>query len=107
MNETAAPTKYAFDERWAPALRPDGHVQVSSYFLEHYHRLQPYPLTHGEAMFVIHLMQHKWSAQAPFPSYPPPRTATSRITRHGRGRRVTCSTFEGWRGSPGPHVSTI
>jgi hypothetical protein len=76
MNEAVTPTKYAFDERWAPALKSDGHVQVSTFFLENYHRLQPYPLTHGEAMFVVHLMQHKWGAKAPFPSY---RTLAQRM----------------------------
>jgi hypothetical protein len=76
MSETATPTKYTFDERWAPALKKDGHVQVSTFFLENYHRLTPYDLTHGEAMFVIHLMQHKWGAAAPFPSY---RTLAQRM----------------------------
>ncbi len=76
MPETPARIRYAFDERWAPALKPDGHVQVSSFFLENYHRLLPYPLTHGEAMFVIHLMQHKWGVSAPFPSY---RTLAQRM----------------------------
>ena len=76
MHEAAAQTKYTFDERWAPALKKDGHVQVSTFFLENYHRLKPYDLTHGEAMFVIHLMQHKWGADAPFPSY---RTLAQRM----------------------------
>lgn len=76
MNEAPTKTKYTFDERWAPALKKDGHVQVSTFFLASYHRLQPYPLTHGEAMFVIHLMQHKWGADAPFPSY---RTLAQRM----------------------------
>lgn len=65
----AVPSRYAFERRWAPALRRFGHVQVSTFFLRNYHRLQPYPLTHGEAMFIIHLMQHKWTEEAPFPSY--------------------------------------
>jgi hypothetical protein len=76
MNEARAKTKYAFEERWAPALKTDGHVQVSTFFLKNYHQLQPYPLTHGEAMFVIHLMQHKWGADAPFPAY---RTLAERM----------------------------
>src|SRR5213075_3151353 len=45
------------------------HVQISTFFLENYHRLKPYSLTHGEAMFVVHLMQHKWGAEAPYPGY--------------------------------------
>jgi DNA-binding transcriptional regulator YhcF (GntR family) len=61
--------KFTFKERWAPELESDGHVQVSTFFLENYHQLKPYDLTHGEAMFVIHLMQHKWGTDAPFPAY--------------------------------------
>ena len=33
MHETAAQPKYTFDERWASALKKDGHVQVSTFFL--------------------------------------------------------------------------
>ena len=65
----AQKTKYTFNHRWAPELATDGHVQVSTFFLENYHRLKPYDLTHGEAMFVVHLMQHKWGTDAPFPAY--------------------------------------
>jgi len=61
--------KYSFEKRWAPALKVDGHVQISTFFLENYHRLKPYDLTYGEAMFVVHLMQHKWGESAPFPAY--------------------------------------
>jgi DNA-binding MarR family transcriptional regulator len=46
-----------------------GHVQISTFFLENYHRLKPYPLTYGEAMFIVHLMQHKWGVEAPYPGY--------------------------------------
>lgn len=69
MSDTPSDGKYGFDQRWTPALRRFGHVQVSTFFLEHYHELQPYPLTYGEAMFVVHLMQYKWGASAPFPAY--------------------------------------
>jgi len=68
-NEAKKKKKYTFKERWAPELESDGHVQVSTFFLENYHHLKPYDLTHGEAMFVIHLMQHKWGTDAPFPAY--------------------------------------
>ena len=67
MNDEVA--KYPFEKKWAAELKSDGHVQVSTFFLENYHRLKPYPLTHGEAMFVVHLMQHKWGAEAPYPGY--------------------------------------
>ena len=61
--------KYPFAKKWAAELESDGHVQISTFFLENYHRLKPYSLTHGEAMFVVHLMQHKWGAEAPYPGY--------------------------------------
>lgn len=67
-SKTPANINNSFAERWHHELAPDGHTQVSNYFLAHYHRLSP-DLTHGEAMFVIHLMQHKWDEKAPFPSY--------------------------------------
>src|SRR5438552_4680514 len=52
------PNKYPFAKKWAAELESDGHVQISTFFLENYHRLKPYSLTHGEAMFIVHLMQH-------------------------------------------------
>jgi hypothetical protein len=63
------PSKYPFAKKWAAELESDGHVQISTFFLENYHRLKPYSLTHGEAMFIVHLMQHKWGAEAPYPGY--------------------------------------
>ena len=42
---------------------------TSTFFLKTYARLKPFSLTHGEATFVLHLMQFKWDEQAPFPSY--------------------------------------
>jgi DNA-binding MarR family transcriptional regulator len=62
-------SKYLFAKKWAAELESDGHAQISTFFLENYHRLKPYSLTHGEAMFVVHLMQHKWGEEAPYPSY--------------------------------------
>ncbi len=61
--------KYPFAKMWAAELEDDGHVRISTFFLENYHRLKPYSLTHGEAMFIVHLMQHKWGADAPYPGY--------------------------------------
>jgi DNA-binding MarR family transcriptional regulator len=61
--------KYTFAKMWAAELEDEGHVRISTFFLENYHRLKPYPLTHGEAMFVVHLMQHKWGEDAPYPGY--------------------------------------
>lgn len=67
MNEKT--NKYPFAEMWAAELEDDGHVRISTFFLENYHRLKPYSLTHGEAMFIVHLMQHKWGKDAPYPGY--------------------------------------
>ena len=69
MDAATPRPQFSFETRWSPALKKDGHVQVSTFFLNHYSKLKPYPLTHGEAMFVIHLMQYKWGADAPFPAY--------------------------------------
>jgi hypothetical protein len=69
MDKKVLKKKHTFRDRWAPELEPHGHVQVSTFFLENYHRLKPYDLTHGEAMFVVHLMQHKWGPDSPFPAY--------------------------------------
>jgi hypothetical protein len=54
-------------ERWSTALMNGGWTAISNRFLESYSRLSP-PITHGEAMFIVHLMQYKWSDKAPYPS---------------------------------------
>jgi Helix-turn-helix domain len=70
MNQAAQPKeKFSFAKRWTPELLKEGHVQISTFFLENYHCLKPYDLTHGEAMFVIHLMKFKWGEDAPYPAY--------------------------------------
>ena len=61
--------KYPFAKQWDAELEEDGHARISTFFLENYHRLKPYSLTHGEAMFVVHLMQHKWGEASPYPGY--------------------------------------
>lgn len=47
-------------------------VAVPTYFLQNYHRLRPHPgakgMSNSEAMFVIHLLDHKWDERKPFPS---------------------------------------
>ena len=56
--------------RWRyPELLSPGYLVVPSVFLLHYNRLKPYGLTNGEALLVLHLMDHKWDRDAPFPSY--------------------------------------
>ena len=60
----------AHSARWQyPELLGAGYVPVPVEFLLHYASLKPYPLTSGEALFVIHLMAFKWDRDAPFPSY--------------------------------------
>lgn len=59
---------------WTPALAKGrkgerGHVAVVRSFLRHYSSLKPFPLTSGEALFVIHIMDFKWGKAAPWPSY--------------------------------------
>jgi hypothetical protein len=44
-----------------------GWTPVANFFLETYSSLSP-AIKHSEAMFVIHLMQHQWDADRPFPA---------------------------------------
>jgi hypothetical protein len=69
--ETTTPaTKRSFAERWGHReLFDRGFVVTPTFFLQYYARLKPYPLTGGEALFVIHMMEFKWDAAAPFPGY--------------------------------------
>ena len=60
---------YNVKKRWSEFLSDDGWVPVANYFLENHARLKPCNITHGEAMFVIHLMSFKWGEDAPFPAY--------------------------------------
>ncbi len=46
-----------------------GYLIVPSLLLYSYARLKPHPLTAGEVLFIIHLMDFKWDERAPFPSY--------------------------------------
>lgn len=64
----AANTRNKFTAVWGPHLDHRGWTMVSNFFLENYHRLKP-EITHSEAMFIIHVLQHKWTVDAPFPSY--------------------------------------
>lgn len=56
--------------RWRHAdLLESGYLVVPSIFLRHYSQLKPYSLTHGEVLFILHLMEFKWDSADPFPSY--------------------------------------
>lgn len=62
------PTGRRVADRWTENLAKGGHAPVARTFLHNYSRLSP-PLTHGEAMFVVHLLDFKWGKEAPFPGY--------------------------------------
>lgn len=55
-------------DRWTPELIRAGHIPIVRTFLRNYASLNP-PLTSGEALFVIHLMDYKWDSDAPYPAY--------------------------------------
>lgn len=59
----------SFHSQWSKDLSPFGFTQISNAFLSNYASLKPEAITHGEAMFLVHLFQHKWDAKAPFPGY--------------------------------------
>lgn len=63
-------SKHAFVKRWRhPELFSKGYVPLPALFLQHYASLKPFPLTSGEALFVLHLMEFKWDEENPFPGY--------------------------------------
>lgn len=60
----------SFVKRWKHRnLFDRGFLVVPTLFLHHYAHLTPHPLSPGEALFVLHLMEFKWDANAPFPGY--------------------------------------
>lgn len=67
-NDKAAKGK-SIANRWSESLEEDGFVAVVNNFLDYYYELKPYNLTHGEAMFVIHLMSYKWTEDSPYPAF--------------------------------------
>jgi hypothetical protein len=67
--EAAVKPRFSPTLAWSPALANTRYVAVVHGFLEHYASMKPYPLTTGEAMFVVHLMKYKWGEDAPFPGY--------------------------------------
>ena len=63
-------SKHAFVKRWKHAdLFKKGYIPLPVLFLHHYADLKPFPLTSGEALFVLHLMEFKWGEENPFPGY--------------------------------------
>ena len=55
-------------ERWTPALVRDGWTPISECFLKYYSTLRP-EITVQEAMFIVHLMMHKWDRKPPYPAF--------------------------------------
>ena len=74
MNKSTSADKSpsrTFVQRWGghDELFDRGFVVVPSTFFRNYSRLKPHPLSGGEALFVLHLMEFKWDAAQPFPGY--------------------------------------
>lgn len=59
---------YGVEQRWPAELLTNGYTPISVFFLDHYSQLKP-PMTHGEAMFIVHLMRYKWTKDAPHPGF--------------------------------------
>lgn len=71
QTSVTSPPDRSAAKRWQhDVLFDQGFVMTPTLFLRAYAHLKPFCLTHGEAMFVIHVMQYKWDENAPFPSYP-------------------------------------
>ena len=69
MSPTIAESGKQVERRWTPTLiNAGGFAPISIFFLENYARL-PNPLTHTEALLVIHLMRHKFDRDAPYPGF--------------------------------------
>ena len=67
---TATSSVPTFAKRWKyEELFQKGYVAVPALFLHYYAQLKPFPLTSGEALFVLHLMTFKWDTEEPFPGY--------------------------------------
>ena len=59
--------KHDIQKRWTPRLA-ESFTPVAEAFLKYYSVLDP-PITTAEAMFVIHVIAHKWTGKAPFPAF--------------------------------------
>ena len=82
-----------FVKRWQYSqLFERGFLAVPSTFLQLYARLQPFRLTTGEALFILHLMEFKWDADAPFPGY---ATLAERMGISVKMARRHAQTLEG------------
>lgn len=76
-SERRVESEHSFVQRWKhKKLFDKGFVAVPARFLQLYAHLKPFPLSSGEALFILHLMEFKWDANAPFPGY---KTLASRM----------------------------
>jgi hypothetical protein len=55
----------SFRARWGEVLTKKGMAPIANVFLDHYVKLG---INAMEAMFLVHLMQYKWTVEAPYPS---------------------------------------
>ena len=56
---------FSIAAQWTPALAEGKWTPVVDRFLHCYHKLE---MTSSEAMVIIHIMSHKWTADLPFPA---------------------------------------
>ena len=82
------------EARWPGALG-EQFVPVSSFFLRNYTKLRPHPNARGlsstEVMVLIHLLDHKWTDKAPFPTM---NTLASRMGISARAVRHSVRELE-------------
>ena len=70
IRTTKAKEKLSRDpgSRWTPKLVEGGWTPVSDLFLQHYADMYP-DITSMQAMLIIHLINHKWDKNAPYPGF--------------------------------------
>jgi hypothetical protein len=77
-------------DRWTLNLANAGWTPIADFFLDNYHRL-PNPLKHSEAMFIIHVMRHKWDKNAPYPAF---KTVATRMGLTPEAARLLARSLE-------------
>lgn len=87
---TEAKADRTFTKRWGnkPDLFGKGYLPLPTNFLELYSSLN---ITNSEAMFLLHLMDHKWDDKHPFPSY---KTLAKRMSCSDKMARNHAASLE-------------
>jgi hypothetical protein len=85
-----APKSRSVADRWTASLAKDGWTPVSDCFLNGYSRLSP-AIKASEAMFIIHLMSHKWDMAAPYPGF---KSIARRMGLTPEGARLLARSLE-------------